>query len=229
MSHWLFNSLGNRTAEAHQRLHFVFNELATLRQQLFSRQPDPEEDILTCFESPQPTLNSRSPDGVLGFTQSLEKIDSTDSDQRLVGWEFKIVRSSRNLFADPAIFSQLCQEEALAGWILLEKLDDRRVRFKRLIAMRDLIDTENLPFDPYRSYYGSSSKIITLLMAIAGILTIALPAFFGYFLVSSLLTDSKTPPQTTPPNPAIESPADETEKSLETIPPQDFPPFEEEK
>lgn len=219
MSHWLFISLGNRTAEANQWLHSVFNKLATLQPQLFSRQQDPEEETLTCFESPQPTLTN---------PRSLDNIDSPDSDLRLVGWEFKIVRSSSNLFADPAIFRQLCQEEALAGWILLEKLDDRRVRFKRLIAMRDLIDTENLPFDPYRSYYGLSSKIVTFLTAIAGILTIALPAFFGYFLVSNLLTKEKTPPQTTSPKTAIESPVDESEESLDTIPPQDFPPFEEE-
>jgi len=35
------------------------------------------------------------------------------------------------MFRDPVVLRQLCEEEAEAGWILLEKLDDHRVRFKR--------------------------------------------------------------------------------------------------
>ena len=46
-------------------------------------------------------------------------------------WEFKIVRAYRAVFAKPEAFKKLLSEEERAGWILLEKLDDNRVRFKR--------------------------------------------------------------------------------------------------
>jgi len=35
-------------------------------------------------------------------------------------WEFKIVRANRNVFRDSVVLQQLCEEEAEAGWILLE-------------------------------------------------------------------------------------------------------------
>ncbi len=53
-------------------------------------------------------------------------IDELDSD-----WEFKIVRSEIGAFRKPEVFAALLQEESLAGWEMVEKLDDRRVRFKR--------------------------------------------------------------------------------------------------
>ena len=53
--------------------------------------------------------------------------------------EYKIVRASSDIFRDSEVFRQLCEEEARAGWRLLEKLDDRRVRFKRPIELRRTI------------------------------------------------------------------------------------------
>ncbi|AFY67858.1 hypothetical protein [Geitlerinema sp. PCC 7407] len=108
-------------------------------------------------------------------------------DPRLVGWEFKIVRANRDLFRDSAAFRQLCKEEAEAGWILLEKLDDRRVRFKRPIALRDIIRSDYLSFDPYRSTYGPSGSSWAWLGAIAALTAILLPAYLGYTLVSTTL------------------------------------------
>lgn len=46
-------------------------------------------------------------------------------------WEFKIVRSPTAAFHKQEAFEQLIEEEARASWVMLEKLDDRRVRFKR--------------------------------------------------------------------------------------------------
>jgi len=46
-------------------------------------------------------------------------------------WEFKIVRSSTAVFRNPKALNKLLEEEAQAGWIMLEKLDDSRIRFKR--------------------------------------------------------------------------------------------------
>ncbi len=108
-------------------------------------------------------------------------------DPRLIGWEFKIVRANRDLFRDSAVFRQLCKEEAEAGWILLEKLDDRRVRFKRPIALRDIIRSDYLSFDPYRTTYGPSGNSWAWLGAIAALTAILLPAYLGYTLVSTTL------------------------------------------
>lgn len=46
-------------------------------------------------------------------------------------WEFKIIRSNFNSFKKTAILKKLCEDEARAGWIMVEKFDNGRVRFKR--------------------------------------------------------------------------------------------------
>ncbi|UBF29194.1 hypothetical protein K9N68_15955 [Kovacikia minuta CCNUW1] len=128
------------------------------QQAVLERQREEEEVVLTPYESKE--------------TYSL--VDSSPSngsptapkDLRLTGWEFKIVRANQDVFRNPAVFRQLCDEEAQAGWILLEKLDDRRVRFKRPLALRDIIQPEFLPHDPYRTHYGSASNWTTILAAI---------------------------------------------------------------
>ena len=60
--------------------------------------------------------------------EEMTKYTSEDLDHN---WEFKIVRSTYTAFLKPGIFQALLEEESLAGWELVEKLDDRRVRFKR--------------------------------------------------------------------------------------------------
>ena len=47
------------------------------------------------------------------------------------GWEYKIVRATTNPFRNPETLQTLIEEEALAGWEMVEKFDDNRVRFKR--------------------------------------------------------------------------------------------------
>ena len=37
-------------------------------------------------------------------------------------WEFKIVRSDSAVFRKPEVLNRLLEEEAQAGWVLLEKL-----------------------------------------------------------------------------------------------------------
>ncbi|MBE9041251.1 hypothetical protein IQ235_10715 [Oscillatoriales cyanobacterium LEGE 11467] len=126
-------------------------------------------------------------------------------DPRLVGWEYKIVRTSRELFRDPTILQKLRDEEAEAGWILLEKLDDCRVRFKRPIAMAQILESEYLKIDPYRSYYGSKSNPLSWLGAIVAIAALALPAYLGYTLVSTTLDRSR--PESAPAMQSESSPA----------------------
>ncbi len=108
-------------------------------------------------------------------------------------WEYKIVRASTDVFREWETLQQLCAEEAQAGWIMLEKLDDRRIRFKRLMSWRETIKPEELSIDPYRSHYGSNWTPLTGLGAIAFMISLILPAYLGYTLVSALMT--RHPPQ----------------------------------
>jgi len=73
-------------------------------QQSVEGNQDEEEEILTQYES-----NNKSLQG-----------QTFPRDPRLAGWEFKIVRANRNVFRDSVVLQQLCEEEAEAGWILLE-------------------------------------------------------------------------------------------------------------
>jgi hypothetical protein len=71
-------------------------------------------------------------------------------------WEFKIVRANTGVFGKPATFNKLIEEEARAGWQLVEKFDNSRVRFKRPRSARQR--DAGLPpgVDPYRVRYGMS-------------------------------------------------------------------------
>ncbi len=178
------------------------------RQIVTRRRHQEEEAILTCFESREEFASIKPPQSN-GKVGSSGYSNHTSADPKLVGWEFKIVRASRDLFRNPAVFQKLCEEEAVSGWIMLEKLDDRRVRFKRLIALRDVLDASQLAFDPYRCHYGSSFTPLTWVGAIAILLAATVPSYFGYTLVSSML--DKTPEKPAP-------------SPYETIPPQSFPP-----
>jgi hypothetical protein len=71
-------------------------------------------------------------------------------------WEFKIVRSATGAFGKPEVFEKLLEEEARFGWVLLEKLDHGRVRFKRRAGSRRGGSGIGQQDDPYRSVYGMS-------------------------------------------------------------------------
>lgn len=154
------------------------------QQSTQQRQSEEEEETLTPYESREAVKTS---------APSVEGVPAP-KDPRLVGWEFKILRASRDLFKDAKVLQKACDEESLAGWILLEKLDDRRLRFKRPIALREVIKPENMPVDPYRSHYGSSRNAGTWLVAFASLLVLLLPAYLGYMLVSASLNKSNEAP-----------------------------------
>ncbi len=81
------------------------------------------------------------------------------------GWEFKILRSTTGKFSDPFWLKAVLDEEARAGWALLEKFDDYRVRLKRPASARSR--DASLSFDPYRSSVGIGQGRLALLI-IAG-------------------------------------------------------------
>jgi hypothetical protein len=89
----------------------------------------------------------------------------------LNGWEFKIVRSGSGKFRKQEEIQKLCQEEARAGWEMLEKFDDYRIRFKRKTEMRSS-DTHQ-QIDPYRTHVGMNPNLVGPVIAIAMALLIA--------------------------------------------------------
>ena len=165
---------------------------------------DEEEEVLTLYESEEENFNAPENARSNGNPQS------APNPINLKVWEYKIVRASSDLFRNPAIFHKLCREEEEFGWILLEKLDDRRVRFKRPIALRDAPRPNLPPFDPYRTHYGPISNAMTAAAAIVFLSAIVLPAFLGYALVSTTLTRSRS---NWPPTPVQSLPSRSRQKS----------------
>jgi hypothetical protein len=168
-------------------LEAVFVGAFVSREQLVTGQQwEEEEEVLTRYESQEENVAARN------NTPSNGNPKSDNNDSNLTAWEYKIVRANRDLFRNPAIFHRLCREEAEVGWILLEKLDDRRVRFKRPIEIRDT-QRLNLPlFDPYRTHYGPMSNAMTWAGAIVFLSAIFLPAILGYALVSTTLMRNRS-------------------------------------
>lgn len=168
-------------------LEAVLAGLLVTREQLAAGQKcDEEEEVLTRYESQED--NFTAPDNAIANGNP----NSDRNPDDLTVWEYKIVRASSDLFRNPAIFYKLCREEAEVGWILLEKLDDRRVRFKRPIGLRDVPRPNLPPFDPYRTHYGPMSNAMTWAAAIVFLSAIVLPAVLGYALVSATLTRSRS-------------------------------------
>lgn len=69
-------------------------------------------------------------------------------------WEFKILRSSTGAFGRPGKLHKVLDQEARAGWVLVEKFDNQRIRLKRPVSARS--GDGALGFDPYRTYIGLS-------------------------------------------------------------------------
>jgi hypothetical protein len=168
-------------------------------QQMRVRQHyEEEEEFLTHYNSDKEIWEPESHQA-----NGISRTNATPSlDPRLVGWEYKIVRASSDLFRDPKVLQRLRDEEADSGWILLEKLDDRRIRFKRPLATAQIQNAEYLEIDPYRSHYGSSAPSLSWLVAIGAFIALSLPAYFGYTLVSTTLDRShESPTPVTPSTP----------------------------
>ena len=77
-------------------------------------------------------------------------------------WEFKILRSATGAFRKPDVLRVALDEELRAGWTLVEKFDDARVRLKRPASAR--AGDAALGFDPYRTWVGTRASVYTLLV-----------------------------------------------------------------
>jgi hypothetical protein len=91
------------------------------------------------------------------------------------GSEFKILRSATSAFGRPEFLRQVLEEEKEAGWTLVEKFDNARIRLKRSASAR--ADGSNTTFDPYRSHVGISDTALGLRIAAA--IVIGLLVLFG--------------------------------------------------
>jgi hypothetical protein len=86
-------------------------------------------------------------------------------------WEFKILRSLSSEFRKPQRLAEILEQEGKAGWTLVEKFDNRRIRLKRPAKARQ--DDRTLDFDPYRSYVGQSEGAVAALI-VGGLVAVAL-------------------------------------------------------
>ncbi len=99
-------------------------------------------------------------------------------------WEFKIVRSATDAFKNPQVLQTLLEEEAVAGWWMVEKFSNGRVRFKRPAAARERDARLPAQIDPYRTQYGMSEGamvswvLLASFLVIGGIIYLAV-RFFG--------------------------------------------------
>ncbi len=84
-----------------------------------------------------------------------EETLTTYSDKDLAqDWQFKILRSASGVFKKPEQLQEVLEEEARAGWLLVEKFDDHRIRLKRHAEASK--NDRHAGFDPWRSSIGAS-------------------------------------------------------------------------
>jgi hypothetical protein len=107
--------------------------------------------------------------------EELTPYNSDDMD----GWEFKIVRANSRKFKRPEDVQRLCQEEAQAGWEMVEKFDDSRIRFKRRVEERSQDQYRSV--DPYRSMIGASEgKIVAIVLAACAVFGLGIFLAVGF-------------------------------------------------
>jgi hypothetical protein len=109
--------------------------------------------------------------------QEEEEMTQYTRDELENDWEFKIVKSATGRFSKREIVEQVRAEEAMAGWVMVEKFDDNRIRFKR--AMSAQRNDPNLPsgIDPYRTTYGISEgglglTIVGIMIFVGGLIAL---------------------------------------------------------
>ena len=74
------------------------------------------------------------------------------------------MRSATGGFRDPVWLHGILQEEARAGWTIVEKFDDNRIRLKRPAKAR--AGDATLGFDVYRTWVGTSQSRLVLYILI---------------------------------------------------------------
>jgi hypothetical protein len=144
------------------------------------------------------------------MTQNQEELYNyqTNYETQENDWEFKILRTVNDGFQPHKLLKSVCAEESEAGWVLLEKLDNNRLRFRRPIHFRE--KDHLLKLDPYRSYYGLSPKATNFISIVMILVIMAVPAFFGFAFMQNIFKTLRTqnpqvPAKNTPKPPLIPS------------------------
>lgn len=88
------------------------------------------------------------------------------------GWEFKFLRSARGEFKKPEKLREYLDQEAQAGWQLVEKFDNARLRLKRPVSAR--AKDGALSFDAYRTSVGMSERQVALIIVGSVIVLVAM-------------------------------------------------------
>ncbi len=101
------------------------------------------------------------------------------TDENSEKWEHKIVRSESGAFRNPDVLAALVEEEAMAGWEMLEKFDNRRIRFRRPVEARKKDPMLPNGVDPYRTNYGGSLTKVGIMLALGLLL---MGGFLFFFL-----------------------------------------------
>jgi hypothetical protein len=95
-------------------------------------------------------------------------------------WQFKILRSATGKFRDAVWMHAILQEEARAGWTLVEKFDNARLRLKRPASARK--GDGALDFDPLRTWVGMGQRRVTALVVLATLVGIGLLTLLIVFI-----------------------------------------------
>lgn len=129
---------------------------------------------MTFVPSIAATTAATSGNAHLQVLQRTEEEDLTPySDEELMtDYEFKILRSAVGAFAKPEHFERAITEEARAGWEMVEKFDNGRIRFKRPRSAREQ-DTglRASGVDPYRTSFrgGEGATVMIVIVVVASI------------------------------------------------------------
>lgn len=89
--------------------------------------------------------------------------------------EYKVLQAQTPLFADTGKMQEILEEEARAGWRLIEKKDNYHLKLQREISHRD--NDASLDFDAYRSNVGLSA---TVTYGVTALVTLAVVALILY-------------------------------------------------
>jgi hypothetical protein len=122
--------------------------------------------------------------------ENLTRYETNASSDQHKGWEFKILRTNSGGFRSRKVLNNVCAEEAQAGWILLEKLDDHRLRFRRPISARDR--DQQCKIDAYRSHYGLSEMVETWTTIIVLIIIMSGATILGFTTMNRFFGDWQT-------------------------------------
>lgn len=106
---------------------------------------------------------------------------SYDARELAEDWEFKILRSTTGIFGKPERLREVLEEEGRAGWVLVEKFDNQRIRLKRPVTAR--ANDELLDFDPYRTNTGITDAKLAVIIVVGAFCFVA---FMGILMAVTL-------------------------------------------